>query len=179
MRIIAGKYRSLVLAEFAGRDIRPTADRVKENLFNIINARIAGARVLDLFCGSGGLGLECISRGAAEVQFNDISKASLAVLNKNLSKLKGEQNYKISNADYALFLNAAACPYDIIFLDPPYKTEACAAAVKIISSRKLLTNSGIAVAESDRPLEGAEGLELFDRRKYGITYLSFFRYSID
>ena len=82
MRVIAGKYRGLALSEFKGMQIRPTADRVKESLFNILSPHIAGARVLDLFCGSGGLGIEAISRGACFTQFNDISKDSIAVLKK-------------------------------------------------------------------------------------------------
>ena len=80
MRIIAGKHRGRVLAEFAGKEIRPTSDRVKESLFQILAPRLAGARVLDLFCGSGALGLESLSRGAREAVFNDISAQSLVVL---------------------------------------------------------------------------------------------------
>lgn len=76
MRIISGKYRGMVLAQFNGAEIRPTADRVKESLFNILSDKIGGSRVLDLFCGSGNLGLECISRGAESVGFNDASRDS-------------------------------------------------------------------------------------------------------
>ena len=95
MRIIGGKYRSRVLAEFAGDDVRPTSDRTKESLFNILALKLYGARVLDLFCGSGALGLESLSRGAKEVVFNDSAKASIAILKKNLSALKIQrQNIK-------------------------------------------------------------------------------------
>ena len=80
MRIIGGKYKSRVLAEFAGDKVRPTADRVKESLFNILFLKIRGARVLDLFSGSGAIGLECLSREAKEVVFNDLSKESVALL---------------------------------------------------------------------------------------------------
>ena len=99
MRIISGKYRGLKLAEFDGSDVRPTADRVKESLFNVLFGRVVGARVLDLFCGSGNLGIECLSRGAEIVHFNDISPASINVLKKNLARLKNERNYKITNLD--------------------------------------------------------------------------------
>ena len=88
MRIIGGKYRSRVLAEFKGEEVRPTSDRAKESLFNILALKIRGARALDLFCGSGSLGLECLSRDANEVVFNDLSKDSLAILKKNLTALK-------------------------------------------------------------------------------------------
>ena len=83
MRIIGGRHRGRKLADFKGNDIRPTADRVKESLFNILSVRVVGASVLDLFCGSGNLGLESLSRGAAKAHFNDLSKDSLTVLKKN------------------------------------------------------------------------------------------------
>lgn len=174
MRIISGKYRSLVLSEFKGEDIRPTADRVKESLFNIIAQRVPSARALDLFCGSGGLGLECISRGAEFVHFNDISADSLKVLKKNLSRIK-EQNYKITNQNFSDCLFALDGKFDIIFLDPPYRLEAGREALEIIARRNLLEKDGIAVLERDRAFTGAiEGLTLYDERKYGKTYLSFF-----
>lgn len=175
MRVISGKYRSLVLAEFKGEEIRPTADRVKESLFNILSSRVAGAVVLDLFCGSGSLGIECLSRGANKVVFNDISKDSLAVLKKNLAKLKGENNYGISAMDFKSFLGAAKEKYDLIFLDPPYRLEAGAEALELIAEKGLLSRGGTAVLERDKPFGGCiEGLKMYDERKYGITYLSFF-----
>ena len=88
MRIIGGKFRSRVLATFEGDAVRPTADRVKESLFNILSLRFYGARVLDLFSGTGALGLESLSRGAREVVFNDRSKESVAILKKNIRALK-------------------------------------------------------------------------------------------
>ena len=87
MRIIAGKHRGRPLAQFRGEDVRPTSDRAKESLFQILSARLPGARVLDLFCGSGALGLESLSRGAREAVFNDISRGSLAICKKNLAAL--------------------------------------------------------------------------------------------
>ena len=88
MRIIGGKFRSRVLSEFAGDDVRPTSDRAKESLFNILALKIYGARVLDLFAGSGALGLESLSRGAKEVVFNDCSKESLAIVKSAARKRK-------------------------------------------------------------------------------------------
>ena len=173
MRIISGRYRGMVLAEFKGRDIRPTADRVKESLFNILAGDIQGARVLDLFCGSGNLGIECLSRGAAFVRFNDISKDSIAVLKKNLARIEGE--YSVSNLDFRLSLSAVD-KYDIIFIDPPYAAEYGKDALEIIAKGNNLTAEGIAVYERDRAFtDDIDGLELFDERKYGKTYLSFFR----
>ena len=174
MRIISGKYRGLKLAEFGGMDIRPTADRVKESLFNILYGKVIGARVLDLFCGSGNLGIESLSRGASSVHFNDISKESLAVLKSNLSRLKGEENYTVTNLDYSGCL-ANAKEYDIIFIDPPYKLDIGEKSLEIIGAKDLLSKDGVAVFERDRSFTGEiKGLTKYDERKYGNTYITFF-----
>ncbi len=178
MRIIGGAHRGRKLAEFKGSDIRPTADRVKESLFNILSQKVAGAAVLDLFCGSGNLGLESLSRGAESVHFNDISKDSLAVLKKNISALGAQPLCRVTNLDYLACLSSAAGSYDLIFIDPPYAKEFGVTALGIIASRNLLTENGVAIYERDRAFEGTvEGLEKFDERKYGKTYLTFFKRS--
>lgn len=174
MRIISGKYRGMKLAEFGGRDIRPTADRVKESLFNILRDGVVGADVLDLFCGSGNLGIECLSRGAGFVRFNDISKASIAVLKSNLSRLK-DDNYAVSNSDYKSCLSLGE-KYNLIFIDPPYASDAGVRALEIIAGRGCLDGGGIAVLERGQPFNGIiSGLTAYDERKYGGTYLTFFR----
>ena len=171
MRIISGKYRGMVLAEFKGENIRPTADRVKESLFNIIYSKVAGARVLDMFCGSGNLGIECLSRGAAFVHFNDISKDSLAVLKKNLSRVEG--NITVTNYDFSTCMRGE---YDLIFIDPPYASDFGVKALQLISNGKHLSEDGIAIFESDKSFDGQiDGLEKKDVRKYGKTYLNFFK----
>ena len=179
MRIIGGKYRSRVLAEFAGQDVRPTSDRAKESLFNILSLKLYGARVLDLFCGSGALGLESLSRGAKEVVFNDFAKDSLSILKKNLATLKIPANgdeAKLSNADYLVYLESARGQFDMIFIDPPYLFDYGIKALEKIAQRGLLTENGVAVYERDRPFDGEiEGLEKYDERKYGKTYITFFR----
>lgn len=173
MRIIGGKYRGMKLAQFDGEEIRPTADRVKESLFNILAPEIAGAKVLDLFCGSGNLGIESLSRGAASVRFNDISPDSIKVLKENLARLKGE-NYFVSFKDFSACL-ACVERYDVIFIDPPYRLDAGIRALEIIGGTRLLNEGGVAVYERDRKFEGEiSGLEKYDERKYGKTYLTFF-----
>ena len=177
MRIISGKYRGLKLLEFDTEGIRPTADRVKESLFNILFNKVAGANVLDLFCGSGNLGIECLSRGAEKVHFNDKSLESCALLKKNLAKTK-EGNFKITVLDFAACLDLLAGKekFDLIFLDPPYRLEAGRDALEIIAKRGLLDDDGIAVLERDRSFEGEiSGLEKFDERRYGKTFITFFR----
>ncbi len=179
MRIIGGKYRSRVLVPFEGEDVRPTADRVKESLFNILALKMYGANVLDLFSGSGALGLECLSRGAKKVTFNDFSKDSIGILKKNLKALKVEDGeYQLFNYDYSVCLGMVNGTFDLIFIDPPYKQEFGEAALRKIAERGLLSKNGIAVYERDRAFTGEiEGLEMYDERKYGKTYLSFFRRS--
>ena len=177
MRIIGGKFRSRVLAEFKGEEVRPTSDRAKESLFNILALKIRGARALDLFCGSGSLGLECLSRDANEVVFNDLSKDSLAILKKNLTALKipAEQT-KVYNYDYSVCLDAVKGQFDLIFLDPPYRLDVGVIALKKIAEKGLLTQDGVVVYERDRAFEGKiDGLEQYDERKYGKAYLTFFR----
>lgn len=173
MRVISGRYRGLTLAQFKGAEIRPTADRVKESLFDILAQSVSGARVLDLFCGSGSLGIEALSRGAAHVRFNDISKDSIALLNRNLARIR-DGNFTVTNLDYAPCL-ARAGAFDIIFIDPPYRSDAGLDALKIIADGNNLTAGGVAVYERDKSFSGEiDGLEMFDERKYGKTYLSFF-----
>lgn len=172
MRIIGGKYRGKVLAAFKGQEIRPTADRVKESLFNILSPELNGANVLDLFCGSGSVGLEALSRGADYVVFNDVSRDSLAVLKKNCEALR--LSPQIYNLDFRELLSRLDITFDIIYIDPPYKSGYGKEALELIAGRKLLNTGGVAVFESDRPFEGEVGLTRYDERKYGVTYLTFF-----
>ena len=178
MRIIGGKYRSRVLAEFKGDAVRPTADRTKEALFNILGVRLIGARVLDLFAGSGALGLESLSRGAAEAVFNDCSKESVAILKKNLQALKipvGE-TAKVHTMDAIACLSCLGGAFDIIFIDPPYRLEVGVKALQTIAQRGLLADGGVVVFERDKPLEEPiMGLEIADTRKYGKAVLTFLK----
>lgn len=175
MRVISGKYRGLNLAEFRGSDIRPTADRVKESLFNILSYKIMGATVLDLFCGSGSLGIECLSRGAKFVHFNDISPASIAVLNRNLYRLRGEK-YAVTTGDWLPCVRGLKQKFDLAFIDPPYADDCGIRAIEELASRKLVYSGGMIVYERDRAFTGTiAGLDVTDERKYGKTYLTFFQ----
>ena len=146
MRVIAGVHRSRPLATFRGDEIRPTADRVKESLFNILRNKVVGRRYLDLFAGTGGIGIEAISRGAAEVVLSD----AIAYLRR-------------------------AEPFDVIFIDPPYAGALGEAALRVIAENALLTEDGVAVFEHEEPFAGEiPGLRKTDERKYGRVYLSFF-----
>ena len=166
------------MAEFAGDDVRPTSDRAREALFNILAMKVVGARVLDLFSGSGALGLESLSRGAKEVVFNDRSKESVAILKKNLAMLKlsvGE-DVRITNYDYSVCLDTLTGRFNLIFLDPPYRFDFNKTALEKIAKKGLLTEKGVAIAESDKPFLGEiAGLEKYDERKYGKAYFAFFK----
>lgn len=183
MRIIGGKFRSRVLSEFPGEDVRPTSDRAKESLFNILSLKLYGARVLDLFAGSGSLGLESLSRGAKEVVFNDFSKESLAIVKKNLAALKipvNGEKAKVMQSDYLSCLSMMRGKFDLIFLDPPYRFDYGQKALEAIAQKGLLSENGIAIYERDRAFEGEiDGLEKYDERKYGKTYVTFFRVKKD
>lgn len=172
MRVIAGVHRSRPLATFQGDGIRPTADRVKESLFNILRNQVVGCRYLDLFAGTGGIGIEALSRGAGEVVFTDQSKESVALVRKNLAALREEAEVILT--DSIAYLKRAK-PFDVIFIDPPYKSDLGVAALRVIGERDLLTEGGRAVFEHEEPFEGAvAGLAVTDERKYGRVYLTFF-----
>lgn len=180
MRIIGGKHRGRVLTEFKGEEIRPTADRVKESLFNILSGGkygIVGARVLDLFCGSGALGLECLSRGAKEAVFNDCSKESVAVLRANVKKLGEQERCTIFTLDYLTCLSMLSGAFDVVFIDPPYRYAYGEVAVKELLRRGLLAKNGVIVYERTEPFDasGIAAAEVADVRKYGKTYVSLLR----
>ncbi len=178
MRVVGGIFRSRVLAEFSGTDVRPTSDRAKEALFNILAFQTRGARVLDLFSGSGSLGIEAVSRGASEVVFNDVAKESVAIIKKNLQTLKVPMDGQaiVYNYDYATCLDVVRGKFDLIFIDPPYKLDLGRKALEKIVQNKLLAENGVVVYERDIPFEGGvDGLEKYDERKYGKAYLTFFR----
>ncbi len=169
MRIIAGKYRGRTLAAFRGEAIRPTPDRVKESVFQILSPRIPGARVLDLFCGSGALGIECLSRGAAEAVFNDSSKESLAVLRKNLVRVA--EPYRIGCGDFRACLTGAEGKFDLIFSDPPYREDYLEEILRLAKDK--LQEGGLVVHESEREELPPEGWEICDCRNYGRTSVYF------
>lgn len=176
MRVIAGKHRGRVLASFTGEDVRPTADRVKESVFQILAPRLVGARVLDLFCGSGALGIESLSRGAREAVFNDASKESLALLEKNL-KRTGERG-TVTNYDFRTCLMKSEGKFDLIFSDPPYKQSYLAEILSAVQSNFLLAEGGLVVHEGEREEEPPAGWERTDMRRYGRTVVCFFQRSM-
>lgn len=154
--------------------MRPTADRVKESLFNILAGEIAGAEVLDIFCGSGALGIECLSRGAKSAIFVDCSNKSVRLCKSNL-ELLGE-NAAVFLSDYKSFLNRCAQKFDLIFLDPPYGKNIGESALNLISKNSLLKAGKIAVLESEKEGGEVSGLQKYDSRAYGNCHLTFYKF---
>lgn len=174
MRIVGGKYKSRVLLEFKGNQIRPTADKVRESLFNILQNLIYGADFLDLFCGTGAMGIEALSRGAKSVTFNDKSRDSIQLTKTNLQKLSVTECYKTTNLDAVTYLTSTSDKFDIIYVDPPYKTAFGLQALSVCSN--VLKENGIVIYENETPFSlEIEGLTKVDERKYGRVYLTFFK----
>jgi 16S rRNA (guanine(966)-N(2))-methyltransferase RsmD len=121
MRVIAGEFRRRVLAAPRGMATRPTSDRLRETLFNVLAPRIAGARFLDLFAGSGAVGIEALSRGAAEVVFVEKAASVVKVIRENLEMLGVRDRARVQTAGAGTFLRSSTGMFDVVFLDPPYE----------------------------------------------------------
>jgi len=147
MRVITGKARGKKLREPEGMNIRPTTDMVKEAVFNIIQFDIDGRKVLDLFAGTGQLGIECLSRGAKEVTFVDRDREAINIVKANLKSCAMEA--RVVNDDSIAFLNRGG-KYDLIFIDPPYATDLAEQALKIIKLVDILSEGGIIICETAR-----------------------------
>ena len=150
MRVISGKARGVSLMTPKGEHTRPTADRVKEALFSIIQFDLPGAKVLDLFGGTGQLGIEAISRGAKSAVFVDARDDACRLIKENLKRTKTEAEGTVVRSDYLQYLNRCKEQFDIIILDPPYAEVFLENALKIITEIDILQSGGIIIAE--RPL---------------------------
>lgn len=149
MRVVAGKYRAKKLKEFDIKTTRPTLDRVKEAIFSSIQFEVVGAVVLDLFSGTGALGLEAISRGAKKTYFVDSNKEAIKIIKENLSTVV--EDYEIIFEDYISFLNKFKDKqFDIVLLDPPFKTDFAEIAIKFILEHNMLAENGVIVYEKSK-----------------------------
>ncbi len=173
MRIVGGAFKGRTLYTFEGEDIRPTPDKVREALFNIIQDRIYGARFLDLFAGTGAMGIEALSRGASAVTLNDKDRQSQALIKKNLTKLNILDKVTVTALDGVAFALSGRQKYDIIYIDPPYK--AGLNEIAVCSAKSSLADDGVIILESETEFDSAlEGLVVTDKRKYGRVRLTFF-----
>jgi 16S rRNA (guanine(966)-N(2))-methyltransferase RsmD len=188
LRIISGTAKGRKLHTPSNSRIRPTSDRAKEALFNILASHcgtLAGFRILDIFAGTGNLGIEALSRGASQVVFIDNHNESVALIKKNLVLTGFNKNANIINLEALSALNSlekSSLSFQIIFLDPPYQVGLTEKILKHLSSSSLIDSNSIIVAEfsvkEKIPLVYNE-LREFDRRVYGDTALSFLSLSVD
>lgn len=183
MRVIAGQFRSRPLVAPGGRDTRPTSDRLRETLFNVLAPRLPGSIVLDLYAGSGAVGIEALSRGAQEVIFVENAAPALRAIRSNLSSLGIRGGYALESSTVSAALKRLAGTerqIDIVFLDPPYvDAREYEAALNLLGGdcRQLLASGAIVVAEHLKKLELAGGYEALHRYrtlKQGDSVLSFY-----
>ena len=178
MRVITGKARGVVLKTPEGMTTRPTTDRVKEALFSIIQFDIYNAKVLDLFAGTGQLGIEALSRDAKSAVFVDEQDKACKLISENLKKTKLDGNARVVRSDYSVFLKNCQEKYDIIFLDPPYTEKFLENALNLITEIDILQSGGIIVTERPAGKELVCNFSGYSRSKdykYSTTVLTIFR----
>ncbi len=176
MRITSGRLRGLRLKTPKGADIRPMMDRVRKALFDVLGERVKGARVLDLFCGTGALGIEALSRGAQEVVFVDQSPKALALVKENLRRAKIEEGAQIKRLTLPRELSRLKeeGPFDLVFVTPPYGRGLAAKTLPFLL--ELITPRGVVVVEerAEEEVPYPQGLKPFKEKTYGATRLLFF-----
>ena len=179
LRIITGKARGVRLETLPGDATRPTSERAKEAVFSILQFELEGRNVLDLFAGSGQLGLEALSRGAAHAVLVDESREAKNILDENVRRTKAEQNCTVMTADAFRYLESyRGAPFDLVFLDPPYALGAIPRCLSLLLKGKMLSDRAILVCESgksedvfggDAELEGA--FTVLRENRYGAAYV--------
>ena len=174
MRIISGKYKGREIKGYNIEGTRPTMDRVKESLFASIQNYVKGSICLDLFAGSGGLGIEALSEGAQSCYFVDNNKIVIDILKKNLTSLKVEEDYFLIKKDYVEALKTFDMKYDIIFLDPPYHLNMMNNAIDLINENNLLNDGGIIVCEYEEGTVNCD-LQILKEKRYGSKNVTIFK----
>jgi 16S rRNA (guanine966-N2)-methyltransferase len=182
MRIISGRAKGRKIISPEGMGTRPTLDRVKESIFDIIQNNVYDTKVLDVFAGTGSLGLEAASRGAKECYLVDKSPDTFKFLKQNIVNLQFEDICKCFNMDsYSALIEFAAkgIVFDLIFIDPPYLKDMIPPAIKIIEEKNILAKDGLIVTKIDTKeilFQGTENIVLINHKKYGNTTICFYRY---
>lgn len=177
MRVITGSARGRRLETLEGDDVRPTTDRIKEAVFSIIQFQVEGRSFLDLFAGSGQMGIEALSRGADEACFVDNAKKSVETVKKNLNTTGLAERAKVVQADYRSFLSMNTKTYDIAFLDPPYRTGVLQDALERVT--QAMRETGVIIAENplDEEILSVYGDFVLDRQyRYGKIKITTFRH---
>ncbi len=176
MRVITGSARGMVLRTLDGDNTRPTTEKVKEAVFSAIQFEIEGRRVLDLFAGSGQMGIEALSRGAASAVFADRDKGAVKVIKENIEKTGFTENTNVVQMDYLAFLNMNTLVFDIVFLDPPYDTGMLEKALDRVG--EYVAEGGVVICEhpySSAMPEAYGSLKKYRDYKYGKTAVTIYR----
>ena len=179
MRVIAGKYKGRQLFSPKDQSVRPTTDRIKENVFNLLQGRVAGASFLDLFGGSGAMTVEALSRGAVKAVTVDASRESVDLIKRNFRKMGIGSEAQIVEVEYGVALKRlAGQKFDIIYLDPPYKAGVEKDVLDKIAEGNFLTDGGVVVLEhaTEIPFVYDGALKVFDSRKYGSVTIELLSY---
>ena len=183
MRIITGRAKGRKLKTLEGSQTRPTTERTKEAVFSSIQYDLNGRNVLDLFAGSGQMGLEALSRGAAHADFNDASEKAVSVIRENIKICGFEKDSSVFTKDYRSFLSSCAGKsYDLVFLDPPYARDIIPGILSTMSEKGLLNEGAIVICETgeETTLTGDDKLmSVFEIRKqatYGISHILILEY---
>lgn len=181
MRIIAGSRRGMLLSMHKGMTTRPTGDRVREAVFSSLQDRLSGTRFLDLFAGSGAIGLEALSRGARECVFVDRDRQALKTLKKNIGTTDFGHQSRVLGMDFhqALRTLAPEAPFDLVYIDPPYTKEYYAESLTLIEKYDIISDNGILVCESGKgpSLKDAvpAGFVVLKEKYYGDTTVTYLR----
>lgn len=173
MRIISGKYKGKILKEYNIEGTRPTMNRIKESLFSTIQTKVPNSICLDLFCGSGSLGIEALSNYANECYFVDKNKKIIDLLKKNTTNMEGVH---LINDDFQNALNNFKIKFDIIFLDPPYDMMLINKAIEIIEKKELLNKNGLIVCEYTKENVFSK-YKLIKEKKYGDKFIRIYQNS--
>ena len=175
MKIISGKYKGKQIKGFDIEGTRPTMDRVKESLFAMIQSKLKESKVLDLFAGSGNLGLESLSNGASFVTFVDKNKKAIEKVKQNINELNITEKYELVTSDFMNFLKNQTKKYDLIFLDPPYKANLLEKAISLILENNLLEEDGIIICEYENLKLEISDLIVWKERKYGTKIITIYK----
>ena len=172
MRVVAGKYGGRPLKTLAGKTTRPTTDKVKGAIFNMIGPYFDGGRVLDLYAGSGSLAIEAISRGMASAILVEKDRRAQAIINQNLKMTREEERFELLKMEANQSLERITGHFDLVLLDPPYAKEQIVTDIEKMAERELLSNDVLIVCETDKSVDLQEeiaGLGIWKQKIYGIS----------
>ncbi len=178
MRVITGTARGRKLKELTGMEVRPTTDRVKEAIFSVIQFEVEGRRVLDLFAGTGQMGIEALSRGAAHCTFVDLRRESVQLVKENLAHTELAARAEVVQSDYLAYLTRSKETFDVVFLDPPYGEEIIKKALQTITRIDKISENGIIICENSSGFDWPEVPEPYQLQKeyrYGKIAVALYR----